>query len=106
MTGYVVRRLLQSLAVLIGVSIIVFAMIHLIPGDPVRLALGTRFDEETYNALRERAGLDQPLITQYFQWVGSALTGDLGVSFREGVPVTDLILERLRAAVAVVAGAR
>lgn len=97
MTGYVLRRLVQSLAVLAGVSIIVFAMIHLIPGDPVRLALGTRFDPDVYNALRERAGLDDPLVTQYLQWAGSALTGDLGVSFRQGIPVTDLILERLPA---------
>jgi peptide/nickel transport system permease protein len=103
--GYVLRRLLQSLAVLVGVSIIVFAMIHLIPGDPVRLALGTRFDEETYNALRERAGLDQPLVTQYFQWFGSALTGDLGVSFRQGIPVTELILERLPATLSLAVGA-
>ena len=53
------------------------------PGDPVRLALGTRFDQDTYDALRARSGLDQPLVQQYFD-VGSATpcTGDLGVSFR------------------------
>ncbi|GAB3352385.1 ABC transporter permease [Modestobacter lapidis] len=82
---------------LIGVSIIVFALIQFVPGDPVRLALGTRFSQETYDALLERSGLDQPVLQQYFTWSGRALTGDLGVSFRSGEPVTALILERLPA---------
>lgn len=97
MTSYVARRLLQAVGVLLGVSVLVFAIIHLVPGDPVRLALGTRFDQATYDALRERAGLDQPLLVQYFDWIRGALTGDLGVSFRSGRPVTALILERLPA---------
>jgi peptide/nickel transport system permease protein len=96
-TRYVVRRLAQSAAVLVGVSILVFAVIHLVPGDPIRVALGTRFDQATYDALLERSGLDQPLATQYFSWLGGALRGDLGVSFRTGQPVTDMILERLPA---------
>lgn len=97
MTGYALRRALQSLVVLAGVSVLVFALVHLVPGDPVRLALGTRFDPDTYAALRERSGLDQPLVTQYLQWAAGALGGDLGVSFRSGEPVTALILERLPA---------
>ncbi|MFW6203650.1 MAG: ABC transporter permease [Actinomycetota bacterium] len=105
MTRYVVRRLLQSAVVLLGVSILVFAVIHLVPGDPVRLALGTRFDPETYEALRERAGLDQPLLTQYVNWIGSAVQGDLGVSFRSGRTVTSLILERLPATASLAAAA-
>jgi peptide/nickel transport system permease protein len=83
--------------VLAGVSVIVFALVHLVPGDPVRLALGTRFSQETYDALRERSGLDQPLVQQFFGWLGGALTGDLGVSFRSGDTVTSLIAERLPA---------
>jgi peptide/nickel transport system permease protein len=74
--------------VLAGVSVLVFSLIHLVKGDPVRLALGTRYSQETYDALRERNGLDQPLVEQYFTWAGRALTGDLGVSFRSGEPVT------------------
>ena len=84
---------------LIGVSIVVFALMHLVPGDPVRVALGTRFDQELYETLRERMGLDRPLVEQYFSWLGNALTGDLGVSFRNGQPVTKLIIERLPATV-------
>ncbi|MGY1904729.1 ABC transporter permease [Modestobacter sp. SYSU DS0903] len=97
MTGYLLRRTGQSVVVLIGVSIIVFALVHLVPGDPVRLALGTRFSQESYDALQARSGLDQPLLQQYFGWAGRALTGDLGVSFRSGEPVTAQILERLPA---------
>ncbi|MDT0277311.1 ABC transporter permease [Blastococcus goldschmidtiae] len=97
MTGYVVRRVGQSVVVLAGVSVVVFALVHLVPGDPVRLALGTRFSQESYDALRERSGLDQPLIEQFFTWLGGAVTGDLGVSFRSGDTVTSLIAERLPA---------
>jgi peptide/nickel transport system permease protein len=98
-TGYLLRRGGQSLVVLAGVSVIVFALVHLVPGDPIRLALGTRFDQSTYDALLARSGLDQPLVQQFFGWAGGALTGDLGVSFRSGDPVTLLILERLPATV-------
>jgi peptide/nickel transport system permease protein len=79
------------------VSVIVFGLVQLVPGDPIRLALGTRFDQETYDALLARSGLDQPLVQQYLTWAGRALTGDLGVSFRSGETVTSLIAERLPA---------
>jgi peptide/nickel transport system permease protein len=103
--AYIARRCLQAVGVLLGVSVLVFAIIHLVPGDPVRVALGTRFDQATYDALRERAGLDQPLFVQYFDWIASAVTGDLGVSFRSGRPVTALILERLPATLSLAGGA-
>jgi len=99
MTNYVLRRFGQMMLALLGVSVIVFALIHLVPGDPIRVALGTRFDPDTYAALSERAGLDRPIVVQYFAWLGSALTGDLGVSFRSGQPVTTLLLERLPATI-------
>lgn len=105
MTGYVLRRCLQALGVLWGVSLVVFALVHLVPGDPVRVSLGTRFDQDTYDALRERSGLDQPLPVQYVDWVGSALRGDLGVSFRSGRSVTELIIERLPATVSLAVAA-
>lgn len=97
MTGFVARRLGQMVLALLGVSVIVFALIHFVPGDPVRIALGTRFDQETYDALVRRSGLDRHVVVQYFSWLGSALQGDLGVSFRSGQPVTRLVLERLPA---------
>jgi peptide/nickel transport system permease protein len=94
---YVLRRVAQSVVVLLGVSLIVFGLVQLVPGDPIRLSLGTRFDPETYAALRERAGFDQPLPVQYLSYVGGALTGDLGVSFRTGQPVTEALMARLPA---------
>ncbi|MFB9376639.1 ABC transporter permease [Kineococcus gynurae] len=97
MTGYALRRTAQAVVVLLGVSVAVFSLVHLVDGDPIRLALGTRFDQATYDALRERSGLDDPLVVQYLSWITSAVTGDLGVSFRSGEPVTLLILERLPA---------
>ncbi|NLU78376.1 ABC transporter permease [Micromonospora sp. HNM0581] len=97
MARFVIRRLLQSAVVLLGVTLVVFLLLQLVPGDPVRVALGTRFDPQTYEALRARAGLDQPLAVQYFDYLRRALTGDLGVSFRSGRPVTAIVLERLPA---------
>ncbi|MEV2237275.1 ABC transporter permease [Micromonospora sp. NPDC049891] len=97
MARFVIRRLLQSAVVLLGVTLVVFLLLQLVPGDPVRVALGTRFDPQTYEALRARAGLDQPLVVQYFDYLRRALTGDLGVSFRSGRPVTAIVLERLPA---------
>jgi peptide/nickel transport system permease protein len=66
-------------------------LIHLVPGDPVRTALGTRFDQDLYDALVARHGLDRPLVVQFLDWLGRALTGDLGVSFRTGRPVTETL---------------
>jgi peptide/nickel transport system permease protein len=97
MAAYALRRAFQALIVLVGVSVIVFTLLQLVPGDPVRVALGTRFDQGTYDALRARSGLDRPLLAQYLSYLGHASTGDLGVSFRSGEPVTTLLLERLPA---------
>jgi peptide/nickel transport system permease protein len=97
--GFLLRRVVQAAVVLLGVAVITFALLKLVPGDPVRIALGTRFDPETYAALRARAGLDQPLPVQLGDYLLSAVRGDLGVSFRSGQPVTLLVLERLPATV-------
>ncbi|ABM14556.1 binding-protein-dependent transport systems inner membrane component [Mycolicibacterium vanbaalenii PYR-1] len=94
---FVARRLLFSAVVMIGVLVVVFALVHLVPGDPVRIALGTRYTPEAYEALRAASGLDRPIVSQFFGYLGSALTGDLGVSFRNGDPVTLTLLERLPA---------
>lgn len=103
MTGYIVRRVGQAVLVMLGVSVIVFLLVHLVPGDPIRRSLGTRYDPDVYRVLYERAGFDRSLPEQYVRWLGNALTGDLGVSFRNGRPVTALVFERLPAT-AVLAG--
>ncbi|MDQ3627740.1 MAG: ABC transporter permease [Actinomycetota bacterium] len=97
MLWFILRRSAQSVVVLLGVTLVVFTLLQLVPGDPVRVGMGTRFDPDTYQALRERAGLDRPLPLQYLSYVGNALTGDLGVSFRSGQPVTADVLGRLPA---------
>ncbi|MDZ4269365.1 MAG: ABC transporter permease [Mycobacterium sp.] len=96
-TRFVARRLLYSAVVLFGVLIVVFALVHLVPGDPVRIALGTRYTPEAYEALRTASGLDRPIVSQFFGYLASAVTGDLGVSFRNGDPVTVTLVERLPA---------
>lgn len=96
---FLARRLLYSLVVLVGVLVVVFALVHLVPGDPVRIALGTRYTPEAYAALRTASGLDKPLTTQFLEYLGHAATGNLGVSFRNGEPVTQILLERVPATV-------
>ncbi|OFJ50829.1 ABC transporter permease [Mycolicibacterium grossiae] len=99
MTRFLARRLAYSLVVLVGVLIVVFALVHLVPGDPVRIALGTRYTPEAYEALRAASGLDRPLAQQFFGYLAGALRGDLGVSFRNGDPVAGVLAERLPATV-------
>jgi peptide/nickel transport system permease protein len=96
---FVARRVAYSLVVLVGVLIVVFALVHLVPGDPVRIALGTRYTPEAYDALRTASGLDRPIVEQFFGYLASAARGDLGVSFRNGDPVAEILVERLPATV-------
>lgn len=96
---FLARRLVYSLVVLVGVLIVVFALAHLVPGDPVRIALGTRYTPEAYDALRHASGLDRPLPAQFVSYLGHAATGNLGVSFRSGDPVAQVLAERLPATV-------
>lgn len=97
--AYLLRRLAQSAVVLVGVTVVVFLIIQLVPGDPIRIGMGTRYDPEVYEALRRASGLDRPPLEQYVTYVANAATGDLGVSFRSGQPVSSLIMARLPATV-------
>ena len=97
MTTYVARRLLDLFIVLLGVSIIVFLMIRLIPGDAVEIMLGANTDitPERVDAIRRRLGLHQPIVVQYLHWFGGVIRGDLGESIWTGRPVAGEILARL-----------
>jgi peptide/nickel transport system permease protein len=90
-------RLLTMLVALVGVSTVVFALVHFIPGDPIRKSLGTRFNQAVYDQKRAAAGLDKPIVEQYFTWMGRAVRGDLGESFRNNRAVTSVLVERLPA---------
>ncbi|HEY0123643.1 MAG TPA: ABC transporter permease [Rhizobium sp.] len=89
------RRIMGLFLTLIAVSLLLFAVMALLPGDPAAITLGTSATPETLAALRHEMGLDQSLILRYGQWLGGALTGDLGMSYTYGVPVAGLIAERL-----------
>ena len=67
---FLARRLLYSLVVMLGVLVVVFALVHLVPGDPVRIALGTRYTPQAYDALRSASGLDRPIVEQFFGYIG------------------------------------
>jgi ABC-type dipeptide/oligopeptide/nickel transport system permease component len=97
MTRYLIRRLVLTIPVLIGVATLVFALIHFIPGDPAAAMLGEGATQEEVNQLRERLGLNRPLIVQYGSFLKGVLRGDLGVSLRNDQPVTHQILERMPA---------
>lgn len=94
--GYAIRRLLWAMPVLFGISIIVFLILRLAPGDPVNTLLGNRYDEETASVLREKYGYDQPVHIQYVKWVSNLVQGDLGVSTRHrDFTVSEVILPRI-----------
>ena len=94
MLRFLIRRLLQAVPVLIGVSVGVFLMIHLIPGDPAEMVAGQMATREDVENVRHALGLDRPLAEQYLHFAGRALTGDFGTSFRTGRPVSEEILAR------------
>ncbi len=93
MVSYVIRRLLQLVIVLFGVSVITFAMLYVIPGDPARMLAGKNATEEKIEAIREQKGLDKPIYVQYAVWISGVLRGDLGQSFYLQEDVAQMIKE-------------
>jgi len=95
MTRYLLKRLVIGLVTLFVASMVVFAVMEILPGDPAQLMLGMEATPDTLNALREQMGLNQPLLTRYFSWMGGLLVGDFGRSFTYSSPVIDLVAERM-----------
>lgn len=100
MTGYVVRRILLAVPILLGVATLVFSLIHLIPGDPVEVMLGTGAGAADVEGLRHQLGLDRPLLEQYAAFLRGLLKADLGMSLRYRDPVASLLAERYPATLA------
>ncbi len=97
MHRYLIRRLLLTIPVLLGVATLVFSLIHFIPGDPAQAMLGEGAAPEDVAQLRVRLGLDRPLLVQYGSFLQGLARGDLGVSLRNDQPVLQQILERMPA---------
>ncbi|MBI4271426.1 MAG: ABC transporter permease [Candidatus Rokubacteria bacterium] len=96
MTSFIGRRLLAVVPLLLLVTVVVFSLILLMPGDPAVALVGLEnATEERLAAIRQRLGLDQPIYVQYARWLGRVVQGDLGTSVRTGQPVAEALLERV-----------
>lgn len=95
MTKYILQRILAAVPVLLGIIFITFALARLLPGDPCVAMLGEKANEATCSAFNARYGLDKPIVSQFVIYLRDVLSGDLGMSFRYGQPVTKMIAERM-----------
>ncbi|MCM3356493.1 MULTISPECIES: ABC transporter permease [unclassified Psychrobacillus] len=95
MSSYLLKRITTMFITIIGVSILVFMIIHLIPGNPVNHILGDYATEESIQELESRLGLDRPITVQYLSYMASAFQGDLGTSFITGYTVVEEIMNRI-----------
>jgi len=97
MTKYLLNRLIATLPVLLGISFFTFALVRLVPGDPVQIMLGPEVMGNAAAEIRKIYGLDRPWFVQYAEWLLNVLRGDLGLSIRTGLPITESIWQRLPA---------
>ncbi|MBI3515100.1 MAG: ABC transporter permease [Proteobacteria bacterium] len=95
MNAFLLRRLAISIPTLLIVTVIVFGLQQMLPGDPALALAGEIRDPEVLAAIRAKYHLDQPVALQYAYWIGGALTGDLGISLKSNQPVTELVLTKL-----------
>ena len=95
MLAYIGRRILATLPVMGVVAVVVFALLHLSPGDPAAVIAGDNATLEEVEKVRERLGLNRPLVAQFGSWLGAILQGDLGVSIYNDQPVGEMILQRI-----------
>jgi peptide/nickel transport system permease protein len=95
MLAYVLRRILMLIPVLVGVTVVSFSLLHMVPGDPAEVLGGQEASKEDIERIRKEYGLDQPLPLQYIRFVGNAVRGDLGISIQSRHPVKELLLQRL-----------
>ena len=95
MLRLIVQRLLALVPLLFIVSVLTFSFTSLLPGDPADLIIGDWGTQQQHEMVRERLGLNEPVVTRYFHWLGRAVHGDLGTSFFNSVEVTDAVMQRL-----------
>ena len=94
MGSYILKRLVAAIPVLIGVSVLVFFIMAMIPGDPAQAILGAYATPDNVEKLNRDLGLDKPLVQRYFIWLGNMLTGDFGRSYSQNKPVIDEVMNR------------
>ena len=94
MAAFLAKRLLIAIPTIFGVTLVVFTVIQVTPGDPAAIAAGPVATDEQIEELRQRLGLDKPIIVQYFNWIGNAAQGDLGRSIQFRRPVTEQIVDK------------
>ncbi len=99
---YIMRRLLSVIPTIVVVSLVVFGLLHALPGDPAEQILGDNATPQALAAIRKAYGLDQALWVQYLEWLRHLLHGDLGTSLMNQTPVGTLILERLKLSASIV----
>jgi peptide/nickel transport system permease protein len=104
MFQFVLRRILAVLPVLFVVSLVVFLILRLAPGDPAAVIAGNSATNDEINRIREQLGLDRSILSQYFIWIGRVIQGDLGYSYYLNKPVTDLIAQRIEPTLSLAAG--
>ena len=104
MLRYTLNRILFAIPLLFGLSILVFAYVRLIPGDPVTAMLGVQANPELVARLKAQYGFDQPIVDQYLLWVQQLAHGDFGISFRTRQAVAPLIAERIPATLQLMLG--
>ena len=105
MLFYILKRLMLSAAVVLSVVVLLFTMLHAVPGDPARIALGTRATPEVVARYREEMRLDEPLVTQIAIYVGNVFRGDLGSEVFSNRPVAEVVLNQMQFTVALISAA-
>ena len=97
MTGYIIKRILATIPVMVIVALFVFGLLHITPGDPAAIIAGDYASPADVEAIREKLGLNEPIHIQFYTWVKSLADGDMGVSVFSNLPVTHLIGQRVEA---------
>ena len=105
MVKYVLKRILLMIPVILSISLVIFALMSLTPGDPAKMVLGSRAGEESLEAFREEHGINKPFWVKYGSYIWNAVHGDLGVSYRTNLPVSQEIADRLPTTLKVALGA-
>src|SRR5699024_810292 len=104
MLGYILRRIITTVPVVLMVAIVIFALLRLTPGDPAAIIAGDEASPAQLEAIRVQMGLNLPVHEQFLKWIGRLLQGDMGTSLLSGTPVTTLIADRMGPTIALAVG--